>query len=199
MLMPSNNTSGIVHYFAGKYPGKIGLLMSPDGWRNPPYYMPYALDNGCFIKWEPDKFMNMLFKASHFHKPLWVVVPDVVGNAKETMKRWHEWSPKISEFGYNLAFACQDGMKPQNVPDNAFCCFIGGTSKWKRSNADMFQGIRPWLHIARINDWKSIQWAKWCGADSIDGTGFFRAKNYQNYDFISYFEGQRKEQLQLFN
>jgi len=199
MIMPSNNTGGIVHYFAGKYPNKIGLLMSPQGWRNPPYYMPYALDNGCFTKWEPDNFMGMLQKASHHHKPLFVVVPDVVGDAEMTLKRWYDWAPKIKNLGYPLAFACQDGMDPQDVPNDAHCCFIGGTTQWKKSNAHKFKNVSPWLHIGRVNEWNSLKWAEWCGADSVDGTGFFRAKNYQYYDFIEWFEGRNYEQLQLFN
>lgn len=174
MIMPGNNTTSLVHYYAGKYPGKIGLLISPDGWRKPPFYMPYALDNGCFIKWEPDKFIKILMRARTLHKPMWIVVPDVVGDAENTLKQWHEWSTKIMSFGYPLAFACQDGMEPQDVPKEAYCCFIGGTTGWKLKNAHRFKNVSQWLHIGRVSTYSRLRWAERIGADSVDGTGYFR-------------------------
>ncbi|MCP4552491.1 MAG: hypothetical protein GY834_10730 [Bacteroidetes bacterium] len=196
MIMPSNNTSGLVHYFAGicrenpmKYKYKIGLLMSPKGWRNPPFYMPYALDNGCFTKWEPVKFNNMLCKIKAFHKPLWCVVPDVVGNAEATIRQWHKWKDKVESFGVKLAFACQDGMEPQDVPKDADCCFIGGTTEWKLKNAHKFKGVCKLLHIGRVNTLRRLKWMEHIGADSVDGTGWLRARGKQYYDFINLFEG----------
>lgn len=198
MIMPANNESRIVYYYAGKYPGKVGLLFTPRSWRPPLPFMPYALDNGCFTKWESEMFLKMLKKARYYHKPLWIVVPDVVGDSEATIKQWYEWAPKVKEYGFPLAFACQDGMEPQDVPKGAFCCFIGGTTNWKRSNADRFKDICKWLHIGRVNSWDGIEWAKWCGADSIDGTGFFRSQGAITYkNFIQYFEGINKKQLRI--
>lgn len=200
MIMPTNNTSGIVHYLAGKYPGKMGLLMSPNGWRRPPWYMPYALDNGSFIKWEPEIFQKMLLKNRVHHKPLWVVVPDVVGDAKATMEMWHQWKDAVSSFGYPLAFAAQDGMEPQDVPKEAYCCFVGGTTEWKLENAHKFKGTCEWLHIGRVSTGARLRWAEKLGADSCDGTGWFRAgvhnsNNKQCVDLIEYFEGSPQRKL----
>ena len=192
--MPSNNRSGIVHYFAGKYPDKIGLLYSPDGWNKPPYYMKYALDNGCFKKWEPEKFKTMLLKASLCHSPLWVAVPDVVADPEKTIKKWHEWHDKIY---FPLAFVCQDGHEPQDVPKKAICCFIGGTTEWKLDNAYKFKGVRKLLHIGRVTTIGRLKWAEEIGADSVDGTGWFIAKNKQYIDFIKWFEGD--QQIKLFD
>ena len=61
--MPSNNTAGLVHYLAGAYPQSVGLLISPDGWRQPPFYLPYAPDNGAFTGFDEIKFMELLIKA----------------------------------------------------------------------------------------------------------------------------------------
>lgn len=195
MIMPSNNTSGLVHYFAGAHPGKIGLFISPDGWRCPPWYMPYALDNGCFIEWREKDFYQMLMRANFCHAPLFVVVPDVVGDAEATLKQWHEHHEKIRAMGYQLAFACQDGMEPQDVPADADCCFIGGSTEWKLSSAHKFKGVTKWLHIGRVNTFNRITWAESIEADSVDGTGFFRGSADQMRAFIQYFE---KNQERMF-
>ncbi len=197
MIMPSNNTSGLTHYFAGlckenpdKYKYKIGLLISPDGWRKPPYYMPYALDNGCFTGWKPKEFMGMLYKARTIkNKPLWVVVPDVVGDAEATLNLWHEWKTRVQSFGFPLAFACQDGIEPKDVPLDAECAFIGGTTDWKIKNAHRFKGVCNLLHIGRVNSLVRLKWAHRIGADSIDGTGWLKGRDKKYYDFIKLFEG----------
>jgi hypothetical protein len=52
MLMVANHSSPQLHYWAGKYPGKLGWLMGPASWKTPFAWLPYALDNdawGAFI------------------------------------------------------------------------------------------------------------------------------------------------------
>lgn len=190
MVMPSNNTNGIVHYYAGKYPGKIGLLISPDGWRRSPDYLPYALDNGCFTEWNPGKFFGMLKQAIQMnHQPMWVCVPDAVGDRHTTLERWYLHHERIKDMGFSLAFVVQDGMTPGDVPSQAKCCFVGGTTEWKLEKAGEFKGVCERLHIGRVNTLKRIQWAESIGADSVDGTGFFRGRDKKHYDFRRYFEG----------
>lgn len=189
MVMPANNGSGIVHYLAGRYPGRIGWCFSPNNWKNPPFYIPYVLDNGVFTNWQPDLFMQTLKRTTRLHRPLWIVVPDVVGDAEETVKMWNEWYERIEPFG-PLAFACQDGMNPESVPEKAFCCFIGGTTRWKLKNAHRFKGVRPWLHIGRVNTYRRLRWAEDIGADSVDGTGFFRGDKNQLAGLIKFFMGK---------
>ena len=68
-VMPSNNSGIQIGYLAGKFQGRIGWLLSPDGWRTPPSWMPYAIDNGAYgawsnnIPWNEDKFLNHLEKT----------------------------------------------------------------------------------------------------------------------------------------
>jgi hypothetical protein len=198
MLMPGNNTGGLVHYFAGKYPGKIGLLMSPDGWRVPPFYLPYGLDNGCFKRWDEVGFFGMLRRASLLRvQPLWVCVPDAVADAETTFQRWHEYSDKIASLGFRLSFVAQDGMERTDVPQNAFCVFVGGSTDWKLKNAHKFKGAAKWLHIGRVNTLGRLKWAEGIGADSVDGTGWLRAKGKQYNDFVEYFTGSM--QMEMFN
>lgn len=188
MIMPSNNSSRIVHYFAGKYPGKIGHLFSPKGWFIPQYYMPYALDNGCFTNWDEFAFFEMLRRTYGLHKPLWVCCPDAVADAELTFKRWTNYSKRILDLNFRIAFVVQDGMEPQDIPKEAYAVFVGGSTDWKLKNAEKFIGKTPWFHIGRVNTIKRINWAKRIGADSVDGTGFFRGKGKQYRDFLEYYE-----------
>ena len=189
-----NPTNCFVHHWAGKYPGKIGALYSPSYWSKPRFYFPYVLDNGCYTNWQPQEWVMMLYKAWKCHHPLWAVVPDVVGDAAATMEMWHEWFPIVGAYGFNLAFVAQDGLEPKDVPKNAVACFIGGTTEWKLENAHRFKGVCSWLHVGRVNTIDRLLWAEEIGADSIDGTGWFRGsvnnpKNKQFKDLFRYLEG----------
>lgn len=189
MIMPSNNLSGLCHYLAGKYPNRIGMMNTPLSWKPPPYYMPWALDNGCFTSWQPEKFKHFLQRGKLYHSPLWVAVPDVVADPEATLKFWHEWQGQIE---YPLAFVCQDGHEPKDIPTQAICCFIGGTTDWKLNNAHRFKGVRKLLHIGRVTTLKRLKWAKDIGTDSVDGSGFFRARGKQYNDFLEWFEGEKQ-------
>jgi len=189
IVMPSNNTSGLCHYLAGAYPGRIGLLISPKGWRIPPRYFPWAMDNGAFTDFDPELFCKCLDRAKHINRPIFVAVPDALGDAEETSRLWKEWSGKIN---FPLAFVAQDGHEPQDVPKDAFAVFVGGTSEWKLSNAHKFKGVAKWLHIGRVNTGGRLKWAnECCEADSVDGTGFFRGDQKQKQDLIDYVSGGR--------
>jgi len=188
MVMPSNNTGGVTHYLAGRFPDRIGLLMSPDGWRNPPWYMPYALDNGAFTGFDAGAFDKHLHRAEFVHKPLWVAVPDRVGDAETTNKMWHEWKDKIP---YNKAFVVQDGHEPQDVPKDAYAVFVGGSTEFKLGEGHKFKGCAEWLHIGRVNTYKRLIWADEIGADSVDGTGFFRGPDMTG-QLIRYLEGKQR-------
>lgn len=192
MIMPSNDLSGICHFIAGRYPGMIGMLNTPLSWKNPPVYMPWALDNGCFTEWNPDNFRHSLRRSKLVHAPLWVAVPDVVADAEATLKRWHKWHRQID---FPLAFVCQDGHEPQDVPQKAMCCFIGGSTEWKLNNADKFKGVAKLLHIGRVTTLGRLKWAKQIGADSVDGSGFFRGRGKQYNDFIEWFLGRKQQSL----
>lgn len=186
IIMPANNTAGIVHYLAGAYPGSVGLMISPNGWRRPPFYMPYALDNGAFTGFDPVSFLGLLKNTLLIKsKPLFVAVPDVVADAEATLKLWHEWHQKIP---FKRAFVAQDGHEAVDVPHDADAVFVGGSTEWKLKSAHKFKGITPWLHIGRVSTPSRLQWARDIGADSVDGTGFFRSDRRQ-LDLIEFITG----------
>ena len=186
--------SGVVHYFAGKYPGKVGMLISPGSWKTPPFYMPYALDNGAFTGFNENDFYFMLRKAKLLkNKPLWVAVPDVVGDRQKTLEMWEQHQERVKAFGFNLAFVAQDGMTINDVPEQANCVFIGGTTEWKLNRAHEFKTANRKLHIGRVNTMERLQWAARIKADSVDGTGFFRGRKKQYQDFIDFFETEKQK------
>lgn len=194
MLMPANNTGFVSGYMHGRYPGKFGLLISPGGWREPRMGVPYAIDNGCFTMWNPANFFKLLEKCLSPRKPIWVCVPDAVGDSETTIRRWEKYNRYISDVGFNTAFVAQDGMTPSDVPSSAKCVFVGGSTAWKYANAHKFKGTAPFLHIGRVNtlrnpDYPNVLWAKKIGADSIDGTGWLRGRGRQYDEFIECFEG----------
>src|SRR5262245_41881285 len=97
MVMIGNNSSGVVHYFAGKYPNRIGWIISPDGWKTPRHYLPYALDNGAYTAftngepWNEQAWRQMLAKARLSGKaPRWVLIPDVVCDRAATLLLWNK-------------------------------------------------------------------------------------------------------------
>lgn len=196
MIMPANNTSHILHYYAGKYPGSVGMLITPHRTDKIPHYMPYAVDNGAYSEWIPDKFKKLLGRISLIHKPLWVLCPDVVGDRDATLRLWDEWSPYLTTLGFPLAFAAQDEMTEKDVPENAFCVFVGGSTRFKLDNAHKFKGIAKWLHIGRVNTANRLTWAKEIGADSVDGTGFFRGGINRLVPLIDFIEGSNQESLE---
>jgi len=181
-VMPSNNSGMQIGYLAGKYPGRLGWLISPDGWRKPPSWLPYALDNGAFgawankREWDEGKFMDLLDRASRHARPLWVVVPDVVMDRDATLERWAEWSPKVAEVlpYVPLAFAVQDGMDVEDVPENADVVFVGGSTEWKWKTVRTWTAKFPRVHVARVNSERKLWQCYEAGAESCDGTGWMR-------------------------
>jgi len=198
--MPSNHPRYQLGYWAAKAEMNllkgfgIGLMMAPDKYIVVPKYFPYALDNGAFVGFDSNKFKLMLKKASlNSHQPLFVVVPDVVGSHRETLRMWYTWKEEIIRHGFKPAFVVQDGCKPEDVPIDAFCCFVGGKkySGWKDANMHKFKGVCKWLHIGRCNSIKRILRAKEIGADSVDGSGFFKTKR-QQAQLREFFEGSNQ-------
>jgi hypothetical protein len=142
--------------------------------------MPYALDNGAFgaftrkAEWDPAPWFALLRWAQWSGQaPLWAIVPDVVGDRSETLKRWEIFAPKVRERGFTPAFAVQDGMTFDDAPGDCVL-FLGGSTEWKLG------AIRPWcerfpgrVHVGRVNTVERLLLCYRAGAISVDGTGWF--------------------------
>lgn len=195
MVMVTNSSSMLTGYLAGKYPSRIGWLLSPGGWRNPHSWLPYAMDNGAFPiwtrgeKWSDAPFYDHLQRiVGHTNKPRWIAVPDSVGNRDETLRMWFAHSPRVANFGCPLAFVVQDGMTPDDVPPNASVVFVGGTDAWKMRALPMFTAAFRRVHVGRINGEKGLWQCHEAGAESCDGTGWMRCGEERAMPLMRYLE-----------
>ena len=147
--------------------------------------MPYALDNGAFpawvngTPWDDDGFCEMLELAAKHHAPRWVLVPDVVADREGTLTLWNQWRSALHDYGWPLAFAVQDGMTQSDVPDDADVIFIGGTTAWKWQTMWQWCANNPRVHVGRVNSYGRLWDCHEAGAESCDGTGWFRGDQLQ--------------------
>lgn len=202
MLMPANHSSSLIHYLAGKHPGKLGWLVGPSARMKTTLrpWMPYALDNDAFSAWSKNKEWDeqawrallIWAKDSGLH-PRWVLVPDVVADKEKTLERWGVFAPHAKSFGWPVAFAVQDGMTVHDVPEDADVIFIGGTYEWKWSVAALFAWTFPRVHIGRVNELDRLWQAQDLGVESVDGTGWFRDPSNPKKlpNMIKWLEGKR--------
>lgn len=204
MVMPANNATMMAGYLAGKYQGRIGWIQSPDSWKEPPDWLPYALDNGKFPiwekggKWDEKVFYEHCNRAmGRHHKPLWIAVPDVVANREETLRSWFAHSPRVSEYGCPLAFVVQDGMTPDDIPPNASVVFVGGTTNWKWRNLTDWTRSFPRVHVGRVNTERMLWMAHEAGAESCDGTGWFRGGKERLSGLLNYLDESTNGKAQM--
>jgi hypothetical protein len=108
---------------------------------------------------------------------LWVVVPDVVADARETYAYFQWLHPSMCDLP--LAYAVQDGSGDVGIPfgaPNLRCLFLAGSDSYKLSSemaeiaaAGKARGL--WIHGARCNSAKRSRHFASIGCDSFDGTG----------------------------
>lgn len=160
-------------------------------------WFPYALDNGMFQAWTPatnsidwakwrqmrPAWKDALNRAlSYSQKPIWIVVPDVPGNAQATLRRYRRYAPVLRAMGFRLALAVQDGMTIHDVlalqilPD---VIAVGGSTDWKWATAKQWCEDWPEVHILRCNSIDKFEQARAWGAESCDGTGLNRGDRKQ--------------------
>lgn len=210
MVMPGDNTGLRIGYLAGRFPGRLGHLHSPRPGRLPPgpfEFMPYALDNGAFAagsEWRHEPWLNMLEWARvSGQRPLWALVPDVWSDREGTLRQWRVYAHRVARYGWPLAFAVQDGMKPSDVPRDASVIFIGGTNAWRQRTIRMWCAEFPRVHVGRVNSYRALWFCHEAGAESCDGTGWTRGDHGSGKPWraiLSYLEeatGQRARHVQL--
>lgn len=171
------------------YPGRMALLLSPDGWTSP-RSLPYALDNGRFPvwssgkKWDERKYFKLLDRAEKTdHPPKWIVVPDSVGNAKETFTEWAKWTEILKDRKWPFALAVQDGMTPEIVRRQCRplpeVIFVGGTTEWKWKTVQIWTREFLRVHVGRVNTGRLLWRCHRLGVESSDGTGWFHHVQYK--------------------
>jgi len=108
---------------------------------------------------------------------LFAVAPDVVGNARATLKQFGVWSHIIRSIGFPVALAAQDGLEDLEIPWDGFeALFVGGSTEWKLSEA-VAELIREakrrgkWTHMGRVNSTHRTSRLREF-VDSVDGTAW---------------------------
>lgn len=182
-VMPANNSAAIVHYWTGRNPRRIGWLVGPGAMRKTKLrpWIRFALDNDAFSAWTTGKPWDEVawrWMLDHVKRsgmtPLWALVPDVVANREATLARWERFAPVVADFGWQLAFALQDGMTPADIPDGADVLFVGGTTEWKWRTLPAWVATGRRVHVGRVNTIEKVHACERLGVESVDGTGWFR-------------------------
>lgn len=163
-------------------PDRFGILLTPSlatsgNWNQIKRGMKWALDNGQFSGKIPLENLVLKIDAMEEYRStcLFVVAPDVVGDAKSTIALYPKWREIIRLRGFPVAFVGQDGLENYGLPDDFDAFFIGGSTTWKLGKAarELAQEAKrrgKWLHMGRVNSLARIHYAESIGCDSVDGT-----------------------------
>lgn len=145
---------------------------------------PYALDNGAWTAFQRGE----AFDVAAFDRAVslmgagadWIVVPDKVADAAESLRMTREWMPRLAGVA-PLLVAVQDGMNIDNVREflGPKCgVFLGGSTDWKINTISYWgkqcERIGCHYHVARVNTVRRIRAAHLARAHSIDGTSATR-------------------------
>jgi hypothetical protein len=190
MVMVSNCMGWKFGLLFGKYEGTglLGHLYNPGGTRGPFPEAPWSGDNECYVL----KQKNIPFRAPRWRlilvfagraaalglPPGWLLCPDEPYDRERTLAMWAEFSPEIRAAGFRPAFAVQDEMTFDDVPDSECMIFIGGSTGWKEA------AIVPWcrrfpgrVHVGRVTERDRLMKCYEAGAVSVDGNDWWREKN----------------------
>lgn len=179
-----SGSPAMVAALAPRWPDRLGHLLCPGNGNSLTAVLktglPYAIDNGAFRQrgFDADAFRRLVKRAAGQPGLLWVVCPDVPGDAAATLRLWGEWELELRAAGVPIAFVLQDGQECLDLPE-ADCFFVGGTTAWKLSQAagDVAAIARrrgKWLHCGRVNSLRRLRSSWSMGADSADGSGYSR-------------------------
>lgn len=189
MMLLCGQSNRVWHWAAGRWPRSVGVLVGPTYYKRIPIdpWMPFALDNDAFTAWRDGKEWNLNAWLTMLddirlltpRRPEWVLIPDAVGDREKTLEKWELHTAALI-LKCPLAFAVQDGMTPDDVPNNAQVIFVGGTDGWKFPNLQMWTTHFPRVHCARVNSPEMFLRCQELGCESIDGTGWFRDPSRQD-------------------
>ena len=180
-----SGATATVRRLANQYRDHLGVLMTPhNGNRLCSLPLPWAADNAAFSKPDDAKFSRLCAESwalDRYHPPLWVAVPDVVGDHAATLRlfRWwcDEWRSEYGCIPFPLAFVLQDGCRPAEIPwDDIAAVFVGGSTQFKLRQSEALVRTAKQrgklVHVGRVNTLRRLRFAYDLGADTVDGTAF---------------------------
>lgn len=190
----ANNSGREARRLADRFPDRIGHIYGPTGFRGPfPEFRRYVGDNNrwpAFVneeEWSEAVYRAFLARVLDAPiQPLWMAVPDVVCDRDATISSWYEWAPQMRDMSsqlpdgsWPLAFVVQDGMTKHDVPNGADVVFVGGSTEWKWKTVGYWCEHFSRVHVGRVNTEKLLWQAHRAGAESCDGSGWFRGNRRQ--------------------
>lgn len=180
-----SGATATVRRLADQYRDHLGVLMTPqNGNRLCSLPLPWAADNAAFSRPDDIKFSRLCVESwalDRYHPPLWVAVPDAVGDHAATLQLFGWWCDEWRhEYGYipfPLAFVLQDGCTAAEVPwDEIEAVFVGGSTRFKlRESESLVRTAKDrgkLVHVGRVNTLRRLRFAHDLGADTVDGTAF---------------------------
>lgn len=158
----------------------------------------YAIDNGCFARFERRAWERLLDEAEALPErpPVFCTLPDIVGDARRTLDLFECFRRQTN--GLPRALVLQDGIGAHPIPwDDLAAVFVGGTDRFKispeaRNAARTAKMLGKWVHVGRVNT--AARARDWLGlADSIDGSGVSRF-DHMLEDVIAMIRGEHPQQ-----
>lgn len=134
----------------------------------------WAADNGFFKKRAPAKWLRWVAGFSELRRPLFITMPDIVGDAMRTLELFHHFKRYVNDLP--LALVLQNGIEKTSIPwDEIDAVFIGGDDSFKYSR-EAFAAARTAivlgkdLHVGRVNTASRVK--NWIDiADECDENG----------------------------
>ena len=149
--------------------------------------IPWCADNAAFNhkQFDRKRFLAMCEKIQAAPTPpVFVTVPDQVGNHECTGYLFDRWLRYLDVLGFDLpwAFVLQNGIEsPEEVPwDFISAVFIGGDDDFKEDTLvtlDLIPEARrrgKWVHMGRVNGRRRLRLALHADCDSVDGSSLAR-------------------------
>lgn len=208
MILMSSTDTPLYRKVAPRYPRLLGYMVTPRKRGRPSFIskgdLLWCADNDVFNgKFDASVFVPWLMTLTGFSgRCAFVAAPDVVANARETLKRFSWWGKSIRGLGFPVALVLQDGMVNSGIPwSDLDAVFVGGSTEWKMSQDAIRLLIEArargkWCHVGRVNSHKRM-FHFWDFADSFDGTGFAIEPDGKLYSFLPEMLW-RSKQLRLF-
>lgn len=160
--------------------------------------VPYGLDNGCFVDLNLKAWLRLVQQAKT-DRPIFVTLPDIVGDAARTLELFEHFTPQTE--GLPRALVLQDGIERIRIPWNDLeAVFIGGSDRFKSApeafaTAKTAKWLGKHVHLGRCNtaararNWVTL-------ADSCDGTGMDRF-DHMLEDVLAAISGTHPQQALL--
>lgn len=160
--------------------------------------VPYGLDNGCFVEFYEQRWLRLVDEAEE-DRPLFITVPDVVGDAMRTAELYEHFKARLN--GHPRMLVIQDGIERVPIPWREIVgIFVGGSDRFKYSREAMACAIAArrlgkLVHVGRVNEDRRVtNWLQL--ATSIDGSGISQ-RDHMLENVLEAIAGMHRKQIQL--